>query len=94
MMIYLDTRDPAMLQNYKEPNLQPTVELLPFRDELRTSLKQRPDAIIALVDALSSNTIARSVVELSLNPCFGHQFTSVYDATIGIYKWLINSPYN
>ena len=80
MMIYLDTRDPAMPQNHKEPNLQPTVELLQFRDELRTNLKQRPDAIIALVDALSSNTTAKSVVELSLNPCFGHQFTSVYDA--------------
>ncbi|MCH8296391.1 transposase [Candidatus Poribacteria bacterium] len=80
MMIYLDTRDPAMPQNHKETNLQPTVELLQFRDELRTSLKQRPDAILALVDALSSNTTAKSVVELSLNPCFGHQFTSVYDA--------------
>ncbi len=80
MMIYLDTRDPAMPQNHKELNLQPTVQLLQFRDELRTSLKQRPDAIIALVDALSSNATAKSVVELSLNPCFGHQFTSVYDA--------------
>ena len=66
MMIYLDTRDPTMPQNHKEPNLQPTVELLQFRDELRTNLKQRPDAIIALVEALSSDTTAKSVVELSL----------------------------
>ena len=80
MMIYLNTCDPAMPQNHNEPNLQSTVPLLQFRDELRTNLKQRPDAIIALVDALCSNTTAKSVVELSLNPCFGHQFTSVYDA--------------
>jgi len=79
-MICVDTRTPKMPQNHKVPNLQSTVELLQFRDELRTSLKQRPDAIVALVDALSSNTSAKSVVELSLNPCFGHQFTSVYDA--------------
>ncbi len=79
-MIDVDTRKFNMPQNHQERNLQSTVELLQFRDELRTRLKARADATIELLDALSSNTTAKSVVELSLNPCFHHQFASVYDA--------------
>ena len=78
MMIYIDTRDPAMPQKNKDANLQLTFPLLQFRDELRTRLKTRADAIIELLDALSSNTTAKSVVELSFNPCFYHQFSSVW----------------
>jgi hypothetical protein len=43
-------------------------------------LPQRPDAILDLLDALASNTQARSPVELSLNPLFRRQYGSVYDA--------------
>ena len=38
-----------------------------------------------LVDALSSNTQARSVVELSLNTCFRRDYTSLFKA-ISAYK--------
>jgi len=79
-MIDVDTRKFNMPPNHQQRNLQSTVELLQFRDELRTRLKTRADVTIELLDALSSNTTAKSVVELSLNPCFHHQFASVYDA--------------
>ena len=39
-----------------------------------------------LLDALSSNTTARSVVELSLNPNFGRGYGSLYDG-IKNYDW-------
>jgi len=51
-----------------------------FRRDLYTSLPQRPDAILDLLDALASNTQARSPVELSLSPVFRRQYGSVYDA--------------
>ncbi len=51
-----------------------------FRRDLYTDLPQRPDAILDLLDALASNTQARSPVELSLNPVFRRQYGSVYDA--------------
>jgi len=51
-----------------------------WRLGLYASLPQRPDAILDLLDALASNTQARSPVELSLNPLFRRQYGSVYDA--------------
>ncbi len=51
-----------------------------FRRDLYAALPHRPDAILDLLDALTSNTQARSPVELSLNPLFRRQYGSVYDA--------------
>jgi hypothetical protein len=51
-----------------------------FRLGLYTYLPQRPDALLDLLDALASNTQARSPVELSLNPLFRRKYGSVYDA--------------
>ncbi len=64
--------------------ITPTVEYLNrlrgWRLGLYASLPQRPDAILDLLDALTSNTQARSPVELSLNPLFRRKYGSVYDA--------------
>ena len=49
--------------------MQATIEQLKqFRQQLYTSIPYRADATMDLLDALSSNTTAHSVVELSLNP--------------------------
>ncbi len=55
-------------------------KLRQFRGDLYDILPQRPDAILDLLDALASNTQARSPVELSLNPLFRRQYGSIYDA--------------
>lgn len=57
-----------------------TTQLEQFRQQLYASVSRRADALIEVVDALSSNATARSVVELSLNPCFRHGYGSLYDA--------------
>ncbi len=41
-----------------------------FRLDLYEALPYRRDTLFDLLDALSSNTTARSVVELSLSPLF------------------------
>jgi hypothetical protein len=51
-----------------------------FRQNLYNFLPHRADAVMELIDALSSNTRARSVVELSLRPLFRREYSSVYDA--------------
>ena len=43
-------------------------QLKQFRQQLYSSLAYRGDTIMDLLDALSSNTTAKSAVELSLNP--------------------------
>ena len=61
--------------------MQSTIEQLKqFRQQLYTSIPYRADATVELLDALSSNTNAKSVVELSLNPCFRRNYKSVYDS--------------
>ncbi len=79
MMISLDCHEQNMPQNHKKPNSQAVAQLLQFRRELKNSFTHRPDAIMNLLDALSSNTDAISVAELSLNPCFHYQYPSLYD---------------
>ncbi len=59
------------------PQLQP---LQQFRDALHLVLPQRADALLDLLDVLSSNPSARSPVELSLHPLFRRTYNSVYDA--------------
>jgi hypothetical protein len=54
-------------------------QLKQFRQQLYSSLAYRGDAIMDLLDALSSNTTAKSAVELSLNPLFRREYGSVYD---------------
>jgi hypothetical protein len=51
-----------------------------FRQNLYKYFSHRADAIIELIDALASNTNARSVVELSLSSLFRREYSSVYDA--------------
>ena len=53
-------------------------QLKQFRLQLYSSLAYRGDTIMDLLDALSSNTTAKSVVELSLNPLFRHGYGSIY----------------
>lgn len=55
-------------------------QLCRFREILYQNLDKRADAILNFVDALSSNTGATSVVELSLNPLFTRSYSSVYAA--------------
>jgi hypothetical protein len=55
-------------------------ELQQFRQDLYNYFPYRADALMELMDALSSNTNARSVVELSLSPLFRREYSSVYDA--------------
>jgi hypothetical protein len=60
--------------------MQYTIEQLKqFRQQLHSSFAYRADTIMDLLDALSSNTTAKSTVELSLNPLFRRSYGSVYD---------------
>ena len=69
----------SLFQNPDE--MQATIEQLKqFRQQLYTSIPYRADATMDLLDALSSNTTAHSVVELSLNPHFRRNYKSVYDS--------------
>ncbi|MGB0387359.1 MAG: hypothetical protein ACPGWR_21270, partial [Ardenticatenaceae bacterium] len=51
-----------------------------FRQEVYKSFEYRRDALMELLDALTSNRNAQSVVELSLSPLFRRQYSSVFDA--------------
>ena len=67
----------SLSQNPDE--MQVTLEQLKqFRQQLYSSLAYCGDTIMDLLDALSSNTTAKSVVELSLNPLFRRGYGSVY----------------
>ena len=79
-MIWVNTRKSDPPQNHNEQHTQTIRKLTQFRQEVRLSCDIRPDVIMELIDAVCSNTDAKSVVALSLNPCFRHQYTSVYDA--------------
>ena len=59
---------------------QAITQLEQFRQQLYQSFDLRADATMELIDALSSNTTARSVVELSLSPYFHRHYSSVNDA--------------
>jgi len=52
-----------------------------FREQLyHEHFNKRADALLDLIDAISSNSRARSVVELSLNSCFHREYTSLFKA--------------
>lgn len=79
-MIYIESQKGNMPHNDNEIHNSPPRQLSQFRQELRACFNARSEATMNLLDALASNTAAKSVVELSLNPCFPHQYRSVYDA--------------
>lgn len=57
-----------------------------FRQELYEIFDLRADALMELLDALSSSPNARSVVELSLSPHFRRQYSSVGDAIAHFFQ--------
>jgi hypothetical protein len=61
-------------------------QLTQYRQQVYQSFSSRADALMDLVDALSSNTTARSVVELSLNPLFQREYSSVHDAIDNFFR--------
>ena len=60
-------------------------QLEQFRQDVYGQLLNCADASMDLVDALTSNTTARSVVELSLNASFRRSYGSVYTAISGFF---------
>ena len=61
-------------------------QLQQSREELYQLLTARPDALLDLLDALSSSPNARSVVELSLSPLFRRESSSVSDAIDNFFQ--------
>jgi len=57
-----------------------------FRQELYEAFDLRRDALMELIDALSSTSNARSVVELSLSPFFRRHYSSVHDAIAHLFQ--------
>ena len=53
-------------------------QLEQFREDVYEAFPKRRDTLMDLLDALSSNTTARSVVELCLTPPFRCGYGSVY----------------
>lgn len=58
-------------------NNQTILPVEEFRKELYQTFMARADASMHLLDALTSNTTAQSVVELSLSPLFLHGYGSL-----------------
>jgi hypothetical protein len=51
-----------------------------FRQAVYQNFNKRADTLMDLLDALSSNTAADSVVELSLNPVFRREYSALFTA--------------
>lgn len=60
-------------------------QLEQFRNEVYAWFPHRADALMDLLDALSSTTTARSVVELSLHPVFRRKYSSVHDGIENLF---------
>lgn len=60
-----------------------TIQLKQFRERVYHSFEQCADGLMDLLDALCSQTNARSVVELSLEPGFQRSYHSLYRAIEG-----------
>jgi hypothetical protein len=63
-----------------------TDKLEQFRLDLYETLPSRRDTLLDLLDALASNTTARSVVELSLSPFFRRDYSSLTDGTDNFFQ--------
>ncbi len=61
-----------------QENSQSIKEFLSWRQNLYHGVNARKETVIELVDALSSNQIASSVVELSEHPLFRRDYNSLY----------------
>lgn len=61
-------------------------QLKQFRQELYEAFDHRADALMDLLDALSSTPHARSVAELSLSPFFRRGYGSTYDAIAHLFQ--------
>jgi hypothetical protein len=70
----------------KNNNEQEVEQFIQGRQRLYQSLGLRKDALMNLLDAISSNRDANTVVELSLNPLFKHQHHSIYRAIANFGK--------
>jgi hypothetical protein len=79
-MIFVDTRKTSLPQNHINRNDLKVSRLVQFRQELYDSFHTRADVLMNLIDAICSNTHAKSIAELSLNPIFRYQYPSIYDA--------------
>jgi|GEM_PF-3792120 len=62
------------------PELNSKSQFQRFREDVYNSFEHRADTAMELLDALSSNQSARSVVELSLNPWFRREYSALYKA--------------
>ena len=63
-----------------------TQQLTQFRDELYHNFDNRADTLMELIDAMCSNSTARSVVEYTLTSCFRRTYTALYKA-IDACQW-------
>lgn len=61
------------------------LDLSDYRAALYTSFNYRADAQMELIDALLSNTTARSVVALSLSPFFQRHYSAITDAIDAVF---------
>jgi hypothetical protein len=57
-----------------------TTQFEQFREQVYQGFPRHADALLELLDALCSQTNARSVAELSLEPVFRREYSSVYKA--------------
>ncbi len=64
----------------KNKSSQNVKDFQKWRNQLYNALNSRRESVIELIDALSSNLLACSVVELSLNPLFQRNYNSLYKA--------------
>ena len=62
------------------------IPLEQFRLELHETLSYRRDTLLDMLDALSSNTNARSVVELSLSAFFRREYSSITDGIDNFFQ--------
>jgi hypothetical protein len=65
---------------------KPLSQLQHFREELYHFFTARRDALLDLLDALSSSPHVRSVVELSLSPLFRREYGSIGDAIAHVFQ--------
>lgn len=72
-----------MLKNQTQKLIE---QLTQFRQALYDCFDARQDTVMDLLDALASNTSARSTVELSLNPLFRRDYSALYKAIASAFS--------
>jgi hypothetical protein len=66
--------------NKNKLNCEHFTRLVNFRQQARGCFLKRGEALFSLLDAVKQTSHLNSFVELSLAPCFKHQWESVYAA--------------